>query len=135
MNIKFAPSAATRNGFDFGVYDRNTDDDTLLDFSTMPSSSPSIDSLSTTGTESYVIDFNDQQFLDFTDQKQPAKKTEPKRVANDDQSSETRVNEVTSPTQNDQPNAKTDKCECITKSCFRICFGRTGCTSMRSNTQ
>mmetsp|Transcript_10383 Transcript_10383/g.14954 ORF Transcript_10383/g.14954 Transcript_10383/m.14954 type:complete len:1057 (-) Transcript_10383:6976-10146(-) len=100
--IKFAPSTATKTGFDFGVYERTTDDETQLDSSTLPSSSPSNDSPSTTGTESYVIDFTDHHFLALANQKLPAKTTEPTQEAKDDYSSETRIIDDVSPAQNDQ---------------------------------
>ena len=78
--IKFAPSQSTKNGFDFGIYEHpnhNPEGDILQ------SSSPSIDSPSTIGTDSYVFDFNEH--------KPPAKLAEKHQQDPDENSSETRL--------------------------------------------
>ena len=54
--IRFSPSKSTKSGFDFGIYNRPVE--SILDNSTLPSSSQSIESPSTTETDSYVIDFS-----------------------------------------------------------------------------
>jgi len=80
--IKFSPSQTTKNGFDFGLYER-TPDDCDIELNTLTTDSPSIDSPSTIGTESYVIDFNDL--------KPPAEPVGVIPINKDDQSSETRL--------------------------------------------
>lgn len=102
--IKFAPSQATKTGFDFGVYDHLLDEENPVEAATLPSSSPSVDSPSTTGTESYIIDFTDHQFLDLANQKMPAKPSTVLEIAapKDDHSSETRTDCDTISTKNEQ---------------------------------
>jgi hypothetical protein len=85
--IKFTSSKTTKNGLDYGLYEKAHDD------ARIPSSSPSIESPSTLDTQSFE--------LDFSDDKPPAVKEEAISSNIDDQSSETRSN-------NDEPKGNND---------------------------
>ena len=56
--IKFTPSQTTKNGFDYGIYERSHHES---EADILPTSSHSVDSPSTIGTDSYVLDFNDHK--------------------------------------------------------------------------